>query len=46
MRWPVKRQTMMALAKPSMAESRPNPISATEPATMPATMAMVPSSVM
>ena len=43
---PVKRQTMIALAKPSIAESIPKPISATEPAMMPARMAIVPSSVM
>ena len=35
MRVPVKRQTMIALAKPSIAESRPKPISATEPARIP-----------
>jgi hypothetical protein len=34
MREPVKRQTITTLAKPSMAESRPNPIRAMEPATM------------
>ena len=43
---PVKRQTMIALAKPSIAESRPKPISATEPARMPARIAIEPSSVM
>jgi hypothetical protein len=34
---------MIALAKPSMAESIPKPISAIDPARMPATMAIVPS---
>jgi hypothetical protein len=42
-RVPVKRQMMMVLAKPSTALSRPKPISATEPAAMPATMATAPS---
>jgi hypothetical protein len=46
MRWPVKRQMMMAEAKPSIAESMPNPISATDPATIPAAMAIAPSAVM
>ncbi len=39
----MKRQTMIALAKPSMAESIPKPTSAIDPARMPATIAMVPS---
>ena len=43
---PVKRQTMIALAKPSIAESRPKPINAIEPARIPARMAIVPSRVM
>ena len=38
MRAPVKRQMMMTLAKPSIAESRPKPTSAIEAATMPAAM--------
>ncbi len=42
-REPVKRQTITTLAKPSMAESMPNPIRAMDPATMPATMATTPS---
>jgi hypothetical protein len=46
MRWPVKRQTMIALANPSMAESMPKPIKATDPASTPARIAIVPSSVM
>ena len=46
MRWPVKRQTMIADANPSIAESMPNPTSATEPAAMPAAMAIAPSPVM
>lgn len=43
---PVKRQTMIALAKPSIAESSPKPISATEPASTPARIATAPSAVM
>ena len=39
----MKRQTMTMLAKPSIAESSPKPISATEPAMIPATIAMLPS---
>jgi hypothetical protein len=42
-RQPVKRQTMITLAKPSIAESRPKPIRAIEPATIPATTATMPS---
>jgi hypothetical protein len=34
---------MIALAKPSIAESRPKPTSAIEPATIPATIATAPS---
>jgi len=45
-REPVKRQTITTLAKPSMAESMPNPIRAMDPATMPATMATRPSRAM
>ena len=45
MRRPVKRQMMITLAKPSMAESRPKPTSAIDPATMPAAMATAPSTV-
>jgi hypothetical protein len=43
MREPEKRQTTMKLASPSIAESRPKPTSAIEPATMPAATATVPS---
>ena len=42
-REPVKRQMMITLAKPSIAESRPKPTSAIEPAMMPATIATTPS---
>ena len=42
-RAPVKRQMMIALAKPSIAESSPKPTSAIDPATMPDTIAIVPS---
>jgi hypothetical protein len=45
MRRPVKRQMMITLAKPSIAESRPKPTSAIEPAMMPAEMATRPSTV-
>ena len=45
-RQPVKRHTITTLAKPSIAESSPNPISATDPATIPATMATMPSTAM
>jgi hypothetical protein len=41
----VKRQMMMTLAKPSIAESRPKPIRAIEPARMPAAIATAPSMV-
>ena len=44
-RRPVKRQMMITLAKPSIAESSPKPTSAIEPATMPATIATAPSTV-
>jgi hypothetical protein len=37
---------MMTLARPSMAESSPNPSSATEPASTAAAIAMAPSAVM
>jgi hypothetical protein len=40
---PVKRQMMIMLAKPSIAESSPKPISAIEPARMPARIATKPS---
>ena len=40
---PVKRQTMMAEANPSIAESMPNPTSAIDPATTPAMIAILPS---
>ena len=40
---PVKRQMMITLAKPSIAESRPKPTSAIEPAMMPAPIATTPS---
>jgi hypothetical protein len=43
---PVKRHTMTTDAKPSIALSIPKPISAIEPATMPATTATSPSSAM
>jgi hypothetical protein len=43
---PVKRHTITALANPSMALSRPNPISAMDPATIPAATATIPSSAM
>ena len=43
MREPLKRHTMTPLANPSMAESMPNPTSAIEPASTPATIATVPS---
>jgi hypothetical protein len=43
MRWPVKRHTMIALAKPSIAESSPKPISAIDPASTPARIAIPPS---
>ena len=42
-REPVKRQMMMTLANPSIAESRPKPTSAIEPAMTPATSATTPS---
>ena len=42
-RWPVKRQTITRLATPSIAESMPKPISAIEPARIPAVIAMAPS---
>ena len=42
-REPVKRQMMITLAKPSTAESSPKPISAIEPATIPAPIATAPS---
>ena len=42
-RCPVKRQTMIRLAKPSIALSRPKPTSAIEPATTPAAIATPPS---
>ena len=45
MREPVKRHTITSEAKPSMALSRPNPISAIEDATRPAAMATAPSTV-
>jgi hypothetical protein len=45
-RQPVNRQTMITLAKPSIAESIPKPISAIEPAAMPAATATSPSSAM
>ena len=45
-RLPVKRQTMMTLANPSIAESMPNPIRAMDPAAMPATTATSPSAAM
>ncbi len=41
----MKRQMMITLAKPSIAESSPKPTSAIEPATMPAAMATAPSTV-
>ena len=40
---PVNRQMMITLARPSMAESRPNPSRATDPAMTVAMMAMAPS---
>jgi hypothetical protein len=40
---PVKRQTTITLARPSMALSRPKPTSAMEPATIAATTATLPS---
>ena len=42
-REPVKRQTMMAEANPSIAESMPNPTSAIDPARIPAVIAIPPS---
>ena len=42
---PVKRQMMITLAKPSIAESSPKPTSAIEPATIPAPIATAPSTV-
>jgi hypothetical protein len=39
----VKRQTITRLAKPSIAESSPNEISAIEPASTPAVIAIAPS---
>jgi hypothetical protein len=45
-RVPVNRQKMMTLARPSMAESRPKPSSATELARTAVTIAMAPSAVM
>ncbi len=45
-REPVKRHTMMRLARPSITESRPNPISAIEEATMPEMIATAPSTLM
>ena len=42
-REPVKRQMMITLAKPSIAESRPKPTSAIEPAMTPAAIATIPS---
>ena len=42
-REPVKRQMMITLAKPSTAESRPNPTSAIDPAMTPARIATIPS---
>jgi len=42
----VKRQTMMTLARPSMAESRPKPSRATDPAVIAAMITMVPSAAM
>jgi hypothetical protein len=44
-RWPLKRQTMMMLAKPSIAESNPKPTRAMEPAVTPAAIATAPSTV-
>ena len=45
-RLPVKRQTITRLAKPSIAESIPNPTSAIDPATSPAASATAPSTAM
>lgn len=45
-RWPVKRQTMIALANPSIAESMPKPIRAIDPASTPARIATAPSPAM
>ena len=45
-RLPVKRQMTMIEANPSIAESRPNPSSATEPARIAAMIATAPSTVM
>ena len=42
-RAPVKRQMITTLAAPSIPESRPKPISAIEPAAIPATIAIPPS---
>ena len=42
-REPVKRQMMIMLAKPSTAESSPNPTSAIDPAMTPAAIATIPS---
>ena len=44
-RWPVKRHTMITLAKPSIALSRPNPIKAIDEAAAPAAIATAPSTV-
>ena len=45
-RVPVNRHTMITLARPSMAESRPKPSSATDPAMTAAVIAMAPSAAM
>jgi len=45
-RVPVNRHTMIMLARPSMAESRPKPSSATDPAITAAMTAIAPSAAM
>jgi hypothetical protein len=45
-RVPVNRHTMIMLARPSMAESRPKPSSATDPAMTAAMTAIAPSAAM
>jgi hypothetical protein len=42
-RWPVKRQTMITDATPSITESKPKPTRAIDEATTPAVMATAPS---
>ncbi len=42
----MKRHTITTDAKPSMAESMPNPINAIDPAAIPATMPTAPSTTM